>query len=134
MTPELARDEMLAVFKTAWDGTGYAVAWPDNAAAPPATEEPWARVTLRHADGMQGSLSGPTGARLQTYIGTLWVELYIPKGQGVTMGYALARLVLEAFRAARGAVWYRKLRFREAGDDGAYSRVIALIDFTYDDQ
>lgn len=134
MTPDAARDEMLAVFKAAWDATGYHVAWSDNAAGAPPDEEPWARVTVRHADGMQGALSNAVGARLQTYVGTLWVDLYVPKGQGVTMGYTLARLVIEAYRAARGAVWYRRLRFQEAGDDGAFSRVIVLIDFTYDDQ
>lgn len=131
--PDAARDEILAVFKATWDLTGYAVVWSDNAAQPPAAEQPWARVTLRHADGRQTSLTNAGGAKKHTHVGTLYVQLFLPIGQGVTMGYPLARQVLQAYRAARGSVWYRNHRFREVGDDGAFEQINCLIDFTYDD-
>lgn len=134
MTPDAARDEMLAVFKTAWDTTGYAVTWSDVPGAVPPSSAPWARVVVRHAEGRQGSLTDANGAKLHTYTGTLWAQIFVPIGQGVSMGYTLARLVLQAYRDARGAVWYRNQRFREAGNSGAFEQVNCLIDFTYDDQ
>lgn len=133
MSPDAAVDEMLAVFKGYWDTTGYAAVWSDNAAAPPLSETPWARVTVRHDTGGQSSLTNAVGAKKHTHGGTLWVQLFIPMGQGPAMGYTLSRAVLQAYRDARGAVWYRKHRFREAGDDGAYQMFNCLIDFTYDD-
>lgn len=133
MTPDAARDEMLAVFKAVWDVTGYAVAWSDiPGGKPPAAEEPWARVTLRHGPGGQSSLADSSGAKQHTLRGTLWVQLFVPIGQGVTKGYELAHTVLSAYRAARGAVWFTNHRFREAGNSGAFEQINCLIDFSYD--
>lgn len=132
MTPDTARDEMLAVFKTVWDATGYPVLWPDVPGAPPASG-PYARVTVRHAVGKQTSLSSATGAKLVTHMGTLWISVFIPIGQGGTTGYTLVQSILGAYRAARGSVWYRNPRFREVPDTtGAYSHFNTMIDFTYD--
>lgn len=127
-----ATDEMLAVFKAAWDLTGYAVVWSDIPGNPPATEAPWARVAVRHATGSQSSLAGSAGSKLHTHTGTLWVQIFVPLGQGETVGRTLAQQVLDAYRAARGAVWYRNHRFREAGNSGAFVQVNCLIDFSYD--
>lgn len=127
-----ATDEMLTVFKDAWDLTGYAAVWSDIPGSVPQTEEPWARVTVRHADGGQTSLANAQGARMFTHTGTLWVQLFVPMGQGGTKGYELAQLVLSAYRSARGAVWYRNHRHREAGKSGAFEQVNCLIDFSYD--
>lgn len=134
MTPEEARDAMLTVFKDAWDTTGYAAVWSDiPGSKPPVAEEPWARVTVRHGDGKQNSLANSSGGRIYGHMGTLWVQLMCPIGDGGTRGLQLARLVLQAFRDARGEPWYRNHRFRESGNDGAFSVTTCLIDFTYDD-
>lgn len=133
MTPEAAVDEIFGVFKAAWDSTGYAALWPHLPGSPPKDEEvPWARVVLRHADGGQNSLSNSNGARMFGHTGTLWVQLFVPSGKGLTQGYALAHLVLQAYRDARGGVWYRNQRFREAGTSGAFDQINCLVDFEYD--
>lgn len=132
-TPEQARDEMLAVFKAAWDPTGYTAIWSDIPGTVPASEAPWARVTVRHQDGRQGSLSNQAGVTRHTYTGTLFVQLFVPVGQGLTLGYTLARLVVQAYRTARGAVWYRRQQFREAGNSGAFEQINVTVEFTYDD-
>lgn len=133
MTPEAARDEMLAVFKAAWDTTGYSAQYPDLPGKPPQAEEPWARITVRHELGGQTSLTNAAGAKKFTHVGSLFVQVFVPIGQGGSMGYPLAKLVLDAYRQARGAVWYRNHRFREVGNDGAFTQFNCIIDFTYDD-
>jgi hypothetical protein len=133
MTPLAARDEMLGVFNTAWTGTGFPVVWSDVPGSPPSAETPWARVTLRHVDGAQRTLSDAAGSRSYTATGTIWVQLFIPIGQGLTQAYPLAKTVLDAYRSANGLVWYRNARLKELPDDGAFSRINCLIDFSYDE-
>lgn len=132
MTPDQARDEMLAVFKSFWDTTGYTVAWEDVPSAPPATEQPWARVSVRHGPAAQSTLANNEGVRKYTAVGSLWIQLFTPIGQGGTLGYTLAQSVLTAYRAARGSVWYRNHRFREVPGNGGFTLINCIIDFTYD--
>lgn len=126
---------MFSVFKSTWDATGYAAVWPDvPGSAPPASEEePWARPTILHADGGQSSLSNAEGSKMWDNSGTLFLQLFIPVGQGATLGYQLARSVLSAYRSARGSVRYTRHRMRENGRDGAFSVFLCLVDFAYDD-
>lgn len=133
MSPEAAKDEMLAVFKAMWDPTGYTAAYPDVPAIPPPTDAPWARITVRHELGGQTSLSNAAGAKKWTHVGTLFVQLFTPIGQGGTVGLQLVKPVLDAYRNARGVVWYRNHRFREIGNDGAFNQINCMVDFTYDD-
>lgn len=132
MTPLQARDEMQAVFLAAWTPTTFPVVWTDVPGSPPTTETPWSRVVLRHATGAQSTLADNAGGRNYTATGTLWVQLFVPIGQGGKQGYELADLVLNAFRNASGSVWYRNTRFKELSEEGAFSRINCLIDFTYD--
>lgn len=132
MTPEAARDEILAVFKAAWDTTAYSarVAWTDVQGDQPAGSDPWARCVVRHALGRQRSFGTP---KVQTMTGTLWVQVFGPMGEGSQSAYTLARVVAQAYRNARGTVWYRNIRIREAGASGAFQQINVLVDFTYDD-
>ncbi len=132
-TPDQAIDLMLAVFKAAWDQTGYTARYPDNPGGPPQNAEPWARVTVRHALGGQTSLGNSSGSIKYTHAGSLIIQIFVPMGDGMGSGYVLARTVLKAYRDARGAVWYRNHRFREVGSDGAYTQINCTIDFSYDD-
>lgn len=136
MTPEAATDEILGVFKAAWDGTGYAPPlWSGTVGGPPTAPAPWVRVGVQHADGRQTGFSvGGSSGRLYTHSGFVWVQLFVPEGQGRELALQLARLVLNAYRTARGSVWYRNHRFREAGSSGGYAQVNCNIDFAYDDQ
>jgi hypothetical protein len=131
VSPEQAVDEMSAVFVAAWD-PAYPVLWPDVAGAVPAGG-PWARVTVQHFDGGQSSLANDVGAKKHTAKGTLTVQVFAPVGNGKVTGYQLAYVVLQAYRNARGSVWYRNQRMREAGNSGAHEQTNVLIDFTYDD-
>ncbi len=134
MTADEARDEMLAVLKAAWDTTSVPanVSYPDKPFTPPA-DAAWARATIRTATGRQSSLGGAMGAKRYTQTGTLWVQVFAPAGDGMVTAYALAQTVVNAYRTARGTVWYRNPRWQEVGASGAFEQVNCLIDFTYDD-
>lgn len=132
MTLDEARDEIYAVFKAAWDDTGYTAIYPDVTADVPEVGA-WARVTLNHADGMQTTLGG-IGARKFTMTGFLTVQVFTPRGDGNALGYRLGRVLLQAFSNASGSVWYRNPRIKEVpGGSGAFSQINFLVDFQYDD-
>lgn len=134
MTADQARDEMLAVFKAAWDATAAAsnVGYPDKPFNPPSNAA-WARVSLRHANGRQSSLAGAMGTKRYTQTGTLWMQVFAPVGDGMVTAYGLAQAVANAYRTARGTVWYRNTRMQEVGSSGAFEQINVLTDFTYDD-
>ena len=68
-TYEQAMDEIMTIFKTAWDANApnaTLVEYPNLAPAngvvlPPSTPLSWARITIQNLDGSQGSLSGALG-------------------------------------------------------------------------
>lgn len=132
MTSDQARDEILAIFKAAWDTTGYIALYPDVGGKPP-DDAAWARVQTRHATGRQSSLTGGLGTKRWTQVGVLTVQVFAPQGDGMKEVYRLAELVLNAYRDAHGSVWYRNPRMREVGTSGAFEQINVLVDFTYDE-
>jgi hypothetical protein len=87
---------------------------------------------VKHADGRQGSLAGATGVKLWDRVGTLWIELYAPQGDGNTAGYALAQAMTDAVQSSR-AVWFRNVLMNEMGADGAFQRFDVKATFEYTD-
>lgn len=134
MTFDEARDIMLAVFKAAWDPTGNPVFWTDVPGKKPPSERVWARVTIRHATGHQGSLKGAAGTQRWNRTGTIFVQVFAPVGDGSTAGYTAAQIVVNAYQAARNPdVWFRNVRMNEVGASGAFEQFNVLVDFSYDD-
>ncbi len=135
MTFDEARDVMVGVFYSAWKALAPApVVWTDVPEDVPETETEWARVTVRHATGGQGSLAGADGAKRWDRSGTLFVQVFAPVGDGSTRAYSAAQLVANAFQDARGlSVWFRNIRINEVGTSGAFEQINVLVDFTYDD-
>jgi len=136
-TYEQARDDIFTLIKAAWDPTGYLISWPDdsNKALPPAAQTPWARVQLFHGSGLQQTLSGETGARRFNRGGVLIVQVFAPRGDGLSRAYQLAKIVADGVegRATPRQVWFRNVRITEVGPDGNFSQVNVLADFTYDE-
>lgn len=135
------RDNILKVFKDAWDILGHPAVYTDVAKetpddmgdAPSATI--WARATIRHADGFQSSLTGPLeGKKRHTNIGTVTIQVFGPLGDGSTAAYDAAQTVATAYRKASGnPVWFRRVRINEIGTRGAFSQINVLANFSYDD-
>lgn len=134
MTADEARDEMFSVLKAAWDTTTVPsnMAYPDKPFSPP-SDSAWARASIRTATGRQSNLAGAMGVKRYTQTGTLWVQVFAPVGDGMVKAYALAQTVVNAYRTARGTVWYRNPRMQEVGASGAFEQVNCMIDFSYDD-
>jgi len=134
-TFEQGRADIFARVKAAWDPTGYGMAWPDvpDDTLPPTSQVPWARTSLRHADGGQRGF-GPDKRRYER-TGVLTIQVFAPKGDGLSRCYQLAKILadgLEGQATPRG-VWFRNVRVREAADSGNFSQVNVLADFTYDE-
>jgi hypothetical protein len=135
LTYQQAKDEILAVFKTAWDTTGYPVHYQDVRKQRDRDEEPWAVVTLQHSAGFQSTLSGAQGARTFTRLGFLTTQVFVPVGKGLQESYELAKVVSDAFEgtATPGGVWFRNVRLNEVGRDGEFYQLNVIVEFSYDE-
>ena len=133
MTLTEARNEMLALVKTAWDTTTFEMQWEDRPFIKPVANTPWARTTVRHADGGQATLCDSVCR--WNRVGTLFVQIFCPSGEGSSRGYGLAQTVMNALEGAKtaGGVWFRNTRIREIGPDGDWFQINVLTDFNYDE-
>lgn len=134
-TFEVAMDEILGVFKTAWDTTGFVALYENIAEAIPTTQVSWARATLRNSTGRQATLSGANAAQRYRREGFLTVQIFIPIGEGLPQAYSLSKVVTDAFQGTTTAseVWFRNIRVNEIGPDGEWFQTNVIIDFTYDE-
>lgn len=132
-----ARSIMLNIFKTKWSelqSPAYWVEYESTAGQPPTSRKPWARVTLRHRDGPQASLTGAEGeCRRYSQFGTIYVQLFGPMGSGMKELYRLAGGVQTAYNQARRLpVIFRNVRIQEAGPSTLWDQINVVIDFVYD--
>lgn len=129
-----ARDQILGVFKTAWDTTGFPARYTDVPGGIPDEESPWARALVRHLTGRQASLAGEGGARRWRETGIVLVQVFAPVGDGSVRVYNLAQLIKNAYRDAKNLdVWFRNTRMKEVGASGGFEQVNVTTDFIYDD-
>lgn len=146
-TVEQARDQIHTRFRTAWladtNTQNYFVKYedvaqgdrPEKAATKPA---PWARFTLRHNPGAggQATLSGDTGQRRYRRFGTITINLFAPKGDGLKiLDQEMIPVAMQAFegQTTAGGVIFRNVRPAEVGPDGDYFQANVLVDFEYDE-
>lgn len=130
-----ARDEILTLFKTAWDATGHEAFYEDVKKQRDNTQDPWAWVILRHATGGQTALNGNAGERMFSRLGFVQVSVYTAIGGGLQDSYDLAKVVADAYEGAStsGGVWFRNVRINEIGRDGEFFIVNVIVDFEYDE-
>ena len=131
-----AVDDILDVFKTAWDTTTWKALYPNVGGSLPDDEtDPWARVTLQHTDGGQASLTGGLGTTRWGRTGILTVQIFVPTGEGLSEARSLAKIVTDGFEgtSTTNGVWFRNARINEVGPDGDWFQTNVLIDFIYDE-
>lgn len=135
-------DEILARFKEVWDTTDYAanVVWPDVPLVPALQQmiagangvelEPWVRITIRPNLRRLKSIAG-AGNRLYTRNGILFVELFVPTGDGNTESNQLAELISNKFEGVSSPyyVWYRETRIAQNGVEGLWSRQTITVEW-----
>ena len=145
MTYAQGRDEILTTFKTAWDAgvesAGILVIYPDAKNQVPqgndANNDPlsWARVSVEHVAGFQSTLAGEDGNKIFTRLGLLTVQIFTPRGGGLSLGDSLYKIVVDAFegkRTANGA-WFKNVRINEIGPSGEWWQTNVIVEFEYDE-
>lgn len=133
-----AVDQIQAVFKAAWDTTGFEARYPGQSSQPPedaaGVPPTWARFTLRHGSGGQDSF---TGGAQKVYLrtGIAIVQVFAPTEQGYGPSYDLAKVVSDAFQGTQtsGGVWFRNVRIDEIGVSGLWLQLNVSIGFQYDE-
>lgn len=129
-----AEDEILTVYSTIATAEGVHTIWEDlpNQNPPQDNTTPWARVVTKHGDGRQNALSNVNGKRRWGMTGMLIMQVFTPYGGGKVLSKQLAQKLINAFRGAKGSVWYRNPRMKEVGKSGNYYQTNVMVDFEYD--
>jgi hypothetical protein len=135
LTHKEAVDSMLALFKAAWDTTGFIALYPNVAGDIPTGTDGWARVNIIHSDEEQASLSGALNTTRFRRDGGLTVQIFTKSGEGLSNGHALTKIVQDAFegQSTSDGIWFRNVRVNEVGPDGDWYQINVLVDFTYDE-
>jgi len=130
-----ANDDILTLFKTAWDTTGFLALYENVVGEKPTAQAPWARITVRHGTGFQSSLTGGLGKSRFERNGIAAVQIFIPNGEGLSLGYSLSKVVADAFegKASPKQVWFRNVTINEIGPDEEWFQFNVVIGFTYDE-
>lgn len=145
VTRTQARDEINVIIKAATDAIPALdpggdpsgnVIWDDTQKKKPEGQNPpptWARVTVRHVDGNQPTLAGPSGKRRYTKMGIVTIQLFTPS-DGLVSADSIADLLEAAFRGvdSPNGVWFRNPRSNEVGVNGPWFQTNVIVDFEYD--
>lgn len=142
-----ARDEIQALFLTAWNAAAAAAnggtlpkvywQWVEvKDSDKPKGSEAWARVTVLHNEGGQATFGTP-GNRVFEREGIVTVQVFTPQklDQGGTRLEALGIIARNAFegKATAGDVWFRNVRLQEASPDEPWWQLNVLAEFSYDE-
>ncbi len=132
---ETASDEMLALFQTAWDTTGNLAVYENVKGAVPTAQDAWARPVIRHASGGGQSLTGALNQTNYERTGIMTVSVFIPNGNGLSLGRSLGKTVADAFegKSTASAVWFRNVRIVEVGPDAEWYQFNVVVEFVYDE-
>ena len=139
-TVENARDEIYTLLKDAVAAAGslpagFKLFYDDTKDESSPDLSPWARVSVRHFDGGESSISRGNGKGRYERKGTVYVNLFSVPGDGLRILDPLVKIALDAYegKATPSQVWFRKVRVREQGIVKGWYQINVLIDFTYDE-
>jgi hypothetical protein len=140
-TYQEAIDAMIGAFYAVWSPRAaiYQDVPPDAAAIAASDDTnaapvPWARVSTAITAGWQATM-GDVGNRRFDTEGILTIEIYTPRGDGLTSARILHRLVEQAFQGVStlNGVWFRNVRTVPAQPSGPWSHANVIIEFLYDE-
>lgn len=146
ITQSEARDEIFALFKTAWEaGTIDIVSYIPNIEyqgvqpiATPDIAKHWCRISIQTVSENQASLSDENGQRTYTAYGLVFVQVFCPRSErnGFERGISLAQIAKRAFRgkATPGRIWFRNVRLNELEPENSFYRLNVVAEFEYDEQ
>lgn len=144
MTPEAAQDEMLGLFRAAWEALSPAVVsgpvpdvqWPGDTSDDPPPAKCYARVAIRHRPSGQRTF-GPVGQRRFERPGDVHIQCFAPVslGDGLTIAENLAIIARNAFEGvgtASGLI-FRNSHTRYVGIDKAHHQYNMTVEFQFDE-
>lgn len=143
----IARNEILGVFRMAWEanspavngGTAPVVDYEGLAFTPPPTAA-WARPVVRHTVGRQATLAGDPSFPLRRFEkrGIVTVQVFQPltKGGGLVLVQSLAEVAKAAFEGVNTTpsnIWFQNVTINEVGSDGPWFQMNVVASFRYDE-
>lgn len=136
-TPDQAIDEMLTVFKTAWDSnllsTGISVVYEGVAKEIPNGSDPWVYVSVQHSDGGEANLFGSDTTRRYRNLGFLVFSIYTPFGDGLDLADNLAQVITDTFMGSTPhSVTYITASPTYVGQVGSWYMTNTIVEFRYD--
>lgn len=128
-----AVDSLFSVIKSAWEGISQGpVKWPDSEQDIGSATE-FLEVEIQHLDGRQASLASDTGLRKYSESGLLNLAINTQLASANLRCYTVADAILLALRQAKiSGMIIRNCRKREAGPDGAFTKVYVIAGFEYE--
>lgn len=129
-----ARDDILGVFKTAWDASAYsttAVYYQDRKKDP--TDDNWVGVTIQHNDNDPVSI-GPVPHRFRQF-GLLTFQLFTELGDGQTAADGMTDVLVNAYcgrNTGADKISFRNATPTEIGRSGKWFQTNVVIEFDYD--
>lgn len=142
-----ARDEMSAMLAAGWLVADWASLGLASAPAiqwegrerpvPPDGSLPYAAFFIRHASGLQESLSDHIGQQKWARIGTLMVQCYgsLMAGRGLEDATQIAVAAQRVYQGKSSAnyIWFRNATIKEIGPSGGWYQVNMTVAFEYDE-
>lgn len=138
-----ARDELMTLVLSTLEAAG----WPstplwqaDLKDRPSDGSSPWARAGMVHnpQSGRAVAVGAPLedGPRLYRYFGQVYIQLFTPLGDGLSLSDAVSKVAVNAMRRGRTPSNVRTSNAvsQEIGRDGPWYQVNVLADFEYYDR
>lgn len=149
---EQARDEMFALFKTAWDANSAAVVgyvpevrWQGKEIATPNAGKPdrtkfWARVSIQSVLEQQATLSNcvvEPGKKKYESAGLIFVQVFGPKSvdNSYELLQQLAKVARNAYRGKTtpGNVWFRNVRINTLNPEELFYRLNVVGEYEFNE-
>ena len=139
MTRAEARDEMCKRVKDALEayattkGLSITIVYDDVEGVPPGGKGCFFRVVPRHGDAGSHSL-GAVGNRRFEATGVLFVQMFIPFGQGNKLADELDKALKDAVMSYDKGILFSRPSSKEVGKSGPWSQVNFSVWFAYDER
>ena len=133
-----AVDALLGLAKTTWEANTPASTpfyYDNQDATRPSTPSLFGRAVLRHNFGERASLgSAGSGSKVNRRYGDLYIQIFVPQGDGQYTARTLADAMALAFEDADNSIGLRlqDTSINELGADGTYWQINVVTSFTYD--
>jgi hypothetical protein len=142
----VARTDIYSAVKAAWDAgaatAGKVLTYANVTSDVPVDEigatgepEPYGSVRIENSISSVQSLRGDGGQRRFRRVGLLFVEVYIPAGNGLSLADQIVKVVLDDVEGQTTAngVYFRNAQVREEGVSGPWFLTVITVEFEYDE-